>query len=286
MKKEDQVPKRPEWISLRQQLDCSNCSKKCEYRHSCTSPASILECKRNGASQAYQCCINGISAIPLLFLFRRVYDMFSGKYFFLPLLVSLMIVFFYDTLWIFIEKRTITFFENKEKRRRHKYEERIKQIERLEKQQRQKEAEAEAKKKVSSEEIKLVKNLYRELKKLQNSEAIQGKFSEKYEEMLKALKGVCDDLSPEEFLDNTLKSLIKVYLPEFLGICQNFVTQYNKGILTSQETQLFEKLLKTTKERLIRVRRFMWEQDKTSLCVNMAALEEVFSISNEKEEAE
>lgn len=286
MKKEDEIPKKPEWVPLREKLDCSNCPKKCEYnRYRHMEPTSLLACKRKGISLIYQGCVNGVSAIPLFFVSRKIFYAFSDKFFFLPLLILLVIVCFYDEIWIFIEKRTVAFFENLEKRRRNKYEAQIKRIEFLEEQKKQKEADAEAKRKVSAEEIKQAKNLYRELKKLQASDAIQGNLSGKYKEMLNALKEVCDDLSPEEFLNNTLKSLIKVYLPEFLKICQNFVTQDSKGILTSQETQLFEKLLGTTKERLVRIRCFMWEQDKTNLRIDMTSLEEVFSISSEKEEA-
>lgn len=286
MKKETETLEKVKWIPLREKLGCSDCKKTCYYKGSyhSSSPNSIIECQINKITKKFIFLKDWVSAIPIFFLFGKVFYMLPEGYFFLSISISLAILFAYDMIIIGIEKLVMRFFETLEKKRRSKYERELKRKKLFEEQEKQKKEYEEAKEKLYFKEVEMARKMYQELNELDDARAIKEQFFEKYQEMLKSLKEICDDLTPEEFFNTTVKNLFKIYLPELLRICQDFVIKYDKGILSSEEMVLFEKLLKTSKERFVKVRKVMWEQEKVDLYINMSALIETFSTSNERED--
>lgn len=282
MKKEKEKANvsKPEWISLSEKFGCETCHERCNKPW----PNSILECKANKVTKIYMFVFPTCSSIPIWFLFPKVFYIFQGKYLFLPILISLVILFFYDMLFTAIEKFVIQFFKNLEARRKAKYEKARDRYNALQNQKKQEKEEAKQREKMYFCEVEKAKLIYKQMEKLKDSKTIRKHFLKDFEGMLDALAQIYGDLTPEQFFNHSVKNLFDVYLPELRETFQEFIAQYDKGILSSKDTELFKKLLKASNERFMKIKRSMSQQEKTDLYIKMSALEEVFSTSNQKEE--
>ncbi len=274
-----EIPEEPKWETLEERLRCKDCKvKSCERRYQLNM---LLDCPRK--ARLLNFIFNWISAIPVFFLFQKAFTLASEK-FFLAISISLAILFFYDMIFVLIEKSITVFFTFMEKRRKEKYNEKVKEIKALKGKKKEEEKEMEKKEKLRFQEIENAVNLYKEFENLENRQAIKARFDKPYKQMLTALKELCDDLQLEHFANPTVKNLFKIYLPEVLEISRNFVLQYDKELLTAKEITMFRKLLKTTREKFITVKQSMWQKETTNLYVNMLALDEALSTNCNKED--
>lgn len=277
------IPEKPEWVTLREKLECDNCKiHSCEYRRLyVNSLNTLIDCPKKACFLNF--LFNFVSAIPVFFLFKRVFALTAGK-FFLALFISLVILFFYDMLLVMIEKMIRTFFLSLEKKREKDYKNVVKIIEQLEKKKEEDEQKAAEKEKIRFQDVQNARTMYKEFKKLATSKAIKENFVKSYRQMLTELKALCDDLKIEHFSNATVKNLFKVYLPEVLETCQNFTLQYEKELLSPKELVAFRNLLKTAREKFIKVKKNMWEKETTGLYINMLALDEALTTSDENKE--
>ncbi len=278
-----EIPEKPKWINLRDKLKCDDCKiRTCCHQKYYTNPSTLLDCsKKTGFLKIFEC---GISAIPIFFIFRIVFYAIAQQ-FFLALFLSLTILFVYDIIFLLIEKLLTHFFELLEKNRKRQFEKQIEVINGLESKKKEEEIQKKEKAKLRFQEVENAQKICDEFKNLKDTAPIETKFSKSYLELLHALQEICDDLVPEHFANPSMKNLFRVYLPELLEVCKDFSLQYKEKVLSPKETDLFKKLLKTTKDRLVKVKQDMWQQEITTLYVNMSALEEALSTNNENKEA-
>lgn len=278
---EVEIPEEPKWETLREKLDCEVCkARSCSHSGYYGEKLDMLmDCPKKAA--IFNLLFNYGSAIPIFFLFKKVFSLTSEK-FFLSLLISLVILFFYDMIFVIIEKSIILFSTSLENRRKEKYQEEIQAIKEMKKKKKEEKEQEEEKEKLRFQEIENAFAIYQQFKKKQTSKAIKEKFSKPYDEMLIKLKELCDDLQIEHFSNPVVKNLFKIYLPELLDTIEKFVMQYEKELLSPKELAIFRKLLRTAKDKFAKVKQTMWQKETTSLYVDMMALDEALSTNNKE----
>lgn len=280
----NEIPEKPIWLTLEEKLKCGECKvESCEYKRLYGPNLSMaLDCPKKAL--VLNILINWVSAIPVFFVFKRIFTLTSEK-FFLSLLSSLIILFLYDMFFVIVESLLRGFSRFLEIRRKKDYNKKVEIIEEM-KEQKQKEQEKEQEKeKLRFRDVENAFTIYKEFEELEDSRAVKEKFKKPYSQMLSTLKELCDDLNPEHFANPIVKNLFKIYLPEVLEICKNFVLQYQKNLLTPKEFAMFRKLLRTASDKFVKVKQTMWQKETTNLYINMSALDEALSTRNENMEA-
>lgn len=283
-KSANEIPEKPVWLTLEQKLKCGECKvKSCEYRKLYGPDLSmVLNCPKK--AWGLNILINWVSAIPVYFIFKRIYALTSEK-FCLSLLISLTILFFYDMFFVIVEKSIQSFSRFLESKRKKDYKKQVQIIEEMKKRKKEEKEQEKQKEKLRFRDVENAFTIYKEFEELEDSRAVKEKFKKPYSQMLSTLKELCDDLKPEHFTNPTVKNLFKIYLPEVLEICKNFVLQYQKKLLTPREFAMFRKLLRTASDKFVKVKQTMWQKETTNLYINMSALDEALSTRNENKEA-
>lgn len=280
----NEIPEKPIWLTLEEKLKCGECKvKSCDYRDRYGPNLSMaLDCPKKAL--IFNILINWVSAIPIFFIFKRIFTLTSEK-FFLSLFLSLIILFLYDMFFVIVENLLRSFSGFLEIKREKDYKRKLKIIEEMEKQKKKEKEQEKEKEKLRFRDIENAFTIYKEFVELEDSKAIKEKFQKPYSQMLSTLKELCDDLKLEHFANPTVRNLFKIYLPEILETCKNFVLQYQKNLLTPKEFAMFRKLLKTTSEKFVKVKQTMWQKETTNLYINMSALDEALSTRAENKEA-
>ncbi len=272
------IPEEPVWQTLREKLDCEDCeNSSCSHRgYFGHSLHMLMDCPKKAVPINF--FLNYVSAIPIFFLFRKIFSLTSGK-FFLSLFVSLVVLFFYDMTFVVIEKIIGMFFTNLEKKRLEDYQKKLKKIEEMKNEKEERERQEKERERQRLKDIEDARAIYNRFKKLESSKVIKERFSKPYDEMLVGLKEVCDDLQLEHFSNRVVKNLFKFYLPELLDASEKFVAEYEKELLSPKELAIFRKLLKTAEENFGTAKRAMQQHQKASnsLYANMLELDEAFS---------
>lgn len=280
----NEIPEKPKWLTLEEKLECRKCKvKSCGYRDSYGWELEmVLDCPKK--AWILNILINWVSAIPVFFVFKRIFTLTSEK-FFLSLLMSLIVLFLYDMFFVIVETSIESFSKFLEKKRKKDYEQRVQIIKEMKKKQKEEEKQEKEKEKLRFRDIENAFTIYEEFEELEDSKAIREKFKKPYSQMLETLKELCDDLKIEHFTNPSVKNLFKIYLPEVLETCKNFTLQYQKKLLTPKEFAMFRKLLRTASDKFIKVKQDMWQKETTNLYINMSALDEALSTRNENKEA-
>lgn len=275
--KQIKIPEEPVWKTLKDKLDCEDCEvKSCSHRgYFGDEIDTLMDCPIR--AMVFNLLLNYGSAIPVFFLFKKAFH-FANERFFLALFISLVILFFYDMIFVVIEKVIRKVFIALEDKRREKYLEKVEEIKEMKNKKKEEEEQEKEREKLRFQEIEDAHTIYKQFKKLESSKVIKERFSKPYDEMLVGLKEVCNDLQLEHFSNRMVKNLFKLYLPELLDAFEKFVAEYEKELLSPKELAIFRRLLKTAEENFRTVKRAMCQKETSnSLYVNMIELDEAFS---------
>lgn len=256
------------WESLETILDCKNCDNESCYYYN-AQPQTLIECPKRG--KLIKIGINYVSAIPVIFLFREVFH-FTSEKFFASLFVSLIILFFYDLFFLFIEKLIYKLYEKVEDRRVRKFKAKKQHLEELLMQ-------AEEEERQEWQKVEMAKEIYNKLKKFKKVKPIQ--MLDSYSKMLEVLKEICQDLRPEHFENYEINLLFHVQLQEVIEACQEIIAQYDRKVLSKEEKELFKTIIKETIKRFENVKEIIWQPKREELYVSLERLKKEMETANE-----
>lgn len=306
--KEQKEMKMPDYVCLKEKYKCDKCmfnkekgSKYHRYRFpynlkymfsNCNGePKRRTQCKKRCwfISDLFSLITAAIIVVVFIALFSH--------------LKSLMLAIAYTTIFAvgldivccIIEYVVDKIFEGIEKLRRKNYDQKVENIEAVNREREREIERQKEKKKELYKDIEEAKKLFSSLsteylskiKKTDKSERfpeLKKEVCKKYKELLKNMSSLLKIITLENFYLSEVRTMFQVYIPKLCEHITLYAEKVEKETETEEQIEQLTKLFESFNAKIIQIRENLNNSDSESLVYKMQALREVVSSTKYKEE--
>lgn len=286
------MPQVPKWEKLRRKLKC----QKCKYSGNGVVYKYILTCECNKNPKRLSQCskrfgliklaIYILTCIPIVKIFSIAFQ--KTENFFLSATIMLCFACLFDLVMLTLEALGKNFFDYLEKARRKEYEKEMKKIEEIKEEGIRIKEEKHAAEERKAEDIKNANLQYKKFEKLNDNKIIEKLFQKEFKDVLTQMESLCEVITPESFSSDQLRYLFKMYLPEVLTVCEDFIVKYESETLSEEDKKIQEikNLLIKIADNLGEIRQKIIDKDNLELWIRIVALNESFKVKKDAENKE
>ena len=295
--KEDKQLEMPEYVTLEQKYNCKECKLNKRYNKGTFAkcmgnPATRSDCIKR--SKIFLLLFNIVTGIIIAVAYIWIYS--KQKDLLLSLAYTIIFMVGMDIISSLIEFAVDKIFEKFEKFRENSYKKKVENLKMLRRQQEEEEHNQQEKEKKKYEEIDEAKKLFFRLEKeyFDNLEDAISKsqidkenkknFFKKYQNFLKSIKDLLEQVNTKNYYVSEVKILFQVHLPKLMEYIDVYVDAIETDKESKSQREELAKLLEAFTEKAIWTKDNLNKAQAENLVYKMQALREVVHVKEVNEQ--